>query len=188
MDDVGNGYFKCQRCETVGLWRSYRSQAAHLRHCTGPMLFDKFETGRSNKKRQCMEMGATEPTGTQLRRQIKMEIHAGHANGTVRTAHTLAAMPSLQKLAEPWEGNNSTAYNFLDFGGADNDDWEEELDEGNIVGEEQQNHFEEAPTGNQAVSMKHWSNVDFCTVGNVQVPVETSVSTKYALLPGGMVY
>ena len=110
-----------------------------------------------------MEMAATEPTGTQLRRQIETEIHAGHANGTVRTAHTLAAMPSLQKLAEPWEGNNSTAYNFLDFGGADNDDWEEELDEGNIVGEEQQNHFEEAPTGNQALSMKHWSNVDFCT-------------------------
>ena len=74
MEKVGNGYFKCRRCDKVGQWPSDRSQATHFRRCSGPMLFDKFETGRSNKKRQCMEMVAAKPTGNQLRRQIESEI------------------------------------------------------------------------------------------------------------------
>ena len=189
MDEIGHGYFKCRQCGLVGQWHTHRMQAQHLRQCPGHMLFDKFETGRTNKKRQCMEMVAAEPTGIQLRRQIESEIHASHADGTVRTAQTLATMPSIRKLAQPWDVNNSLEYNFVDFGGANTDEWEEVLDDENVVEEEQHNHFQGVPTDNRAgASMKHWSNVKVCAVGNVKVPVETSMCTKYASLPGVIVY
>ena len=188
MEKVGNGYFKCPRCDKVGQWSSDRSQAQHFRQCSGPMLFDKFETGRSNKKRQCMEMVAAKPTGNQLRQQIASEIHAGHADGTVRTAQTLAAMPSLHRLAQPWEGTSSTEYNFVDFGGEDSGDWEEGGEIDAIVGEEQHDHFQKGHTDYQARPMNHWSDVQYRTVGNVSVPVETSMCTNYANLPNGIVY
>ena len=188
MDEIGYGYFKCRQCGTVGQWHTHRMQAQHLRQCPGHMLFDKFETGRTNKKRQCMEMVAAQPTGIQLQHQIENEIHASHADGTVRTAQTLATMPSIRKLAQPWDENNSSEYNFVDFGGANNNEWEEVLDEEDVVEEEQHNHFKGAQTGNRAGSMKHWSNIELCEVGNVKVPVETSMCTKYASLPGVIVY
>ena len=153
------------------------------------MLFDEFEMGQSNKKRQCIEMVGAKPTGVQLCRQIKTEIHVGHANGTVFNAQTLAAMPLLCKLVQPLGvGNSSTKFSFIDFGGADNDEWEEEIDENKIVGEEQQNHFRAAPTNHQTTTMRHWSNIEYRIVGNRYVPVETSMCTNYANLPKGIVY
>ena len=100
-----------------------------------------------------METVTAGPTGIQLCRQIESEIHSGHADGTVCTAQTLASIPSLHRLAQPWEGMSSTDYNFVDFGGVENDGWEEGGDDDNIVGEEQHDHFHEARTDYQASSM-----------------------------------
>ena len=189
MENVGNGYFKCPGCEEMGRWPDHRSQSAHLRRCAGPKLFDKFEIGQSNTKRQCIEMVGAKSTGVQLRQQIKTEIHAGHANGTVRTAQTLAAMPSLHQLAQPFGiGNGSTQFSFIDFGGADNDEWVGNIDEIELTGEEQHDHFQAAPTNHQTTTMRHWSNIKVQTVGNSLVKVETSMCTNYANLPKGIVY
>ena len=90
-----------------------------------------------------MEMVAAKPTGNQLHRQIEEEIHAGHADRTIHTAQTLATMPSLHRLSQPWEGTSSADYNFVDFGGSDSGEWEEGgAEDDDIVGEEQRDHFQ----------------------------------------------
>jgi hypothetical protein len=89
-------------------------------------LWDQFSVGQESNKRMREERTTAQPTGAQTLRQIDAQMHAAHASGTDRAANPLASMPSLGALASSWNDESDKEYNFMDFGGFHDDDFDDE--------------------------------------------------------------
>ena len=179
---------RCPKCKKYGDWSAGRGLAAHLRRCTGPILWDQFSVGQESNKRMREERTTAQPTGAQTLRQIDAQMHAAHASGTDRAANPLASMPSLGALASSWNDESDKEYNFMDFGGFHDDDFDDEDGENEASADNNAVQWSGDDHNEQVDLQSGTLEVESHIVNGKEVLVELNPFRRRANLPNGVVY